>query len=74
MLKGEITMRISLSLFVFFFALPAWGGYTGDNLLLWVLVAFGLLAAAVGCLWAEYRNQTAEQLKRAMRKSGKKAA
>ena len=67
-------MRVVLALFICFFALPAWGGYTGDNLLLWVLVAFGLLAAAVGCLWAEYRNQTAEQLKRAMQKPEKKAA
>ena len=50
-------MYVTLALFILFFALPVWGGYTGSNMLLCLLVALALISTAGACMWLEYRKQ-----------------
>lgn len=54
-------MYATFALFILFFVLPAWGGYTGDSMLLWLLVALALIGTAGGCMWLEYRKQEGKQ-------------
>ena len=50
-------MYVTLALLILFFILPVWGGYTGDNMLLWLLITLALIGTAGACMWLEYRKQ-----------------
>lgn len=47
-------MFAGIAFMIIFLGLPVWGSYTGANIALWAFVGIAMLAAAGGCLWAQY--------------------
>ena len=67
-------MYVTLALLILFFILPVWGGYTGDNMLLWLLVALALIGTAGACMWLEYRKQEVKSCVYTMQKQKNRAS
>ena len=67
-------MYMTLALFILFFILPVWGGYTGDNMLLWLLIALALIGTAGACMWLEYRKQEVKSCVCTVRKQKNRAS
>ena len=52
--EKKMTMFAGIAFIILFFGLPIWGSYTGANIALWALAGVAMIAAAGGCLWAQY--------------------
>lgn len=54
--KGVIAME-ALSFFCLFILLPIWGGYTGENIALWVVVAALLFLPPAAGIYKAYKKE-----------------